>query len=175
MDRRFKAALRFAGSWAVIGTTVAFTQPVTAWDPVQPPSASGSVPQSTKGPWGEWKSPTTCSEKNGHPASDEQINLWITEAMKFGEKHGVKATREGYWKHIRDESGGNPYICNSQDINWDAGTPSKGLVQVIVPTFKENHCDGTSDDVYEPVANLCAGALYATRRYGSFDAAPTPY
>lgn len=174
MDRRVKAALMFGGSWVVIGATVAFAPPLV-------PSysgdagASGDVPQSTTGPWGEWKSPTTCSRSNGHKASDEQINLWITEAMAAGEKHGVKATRAGYWKHIKDESGGNPYICNPDDTNAINGVPSKGLVQVIGPTFKENHCDGTSNDGYDPVANLCAGALYATRRYGSFDAAPTPY
>lgn len=177
MDRRVKAALMFGGSWVVIGATVAFAPPLVPGysSGSEATGDSESVPQSTTGAWGEWKSPTTCSRKNGHVASDEQINLWITEAMEFGKKHGVKSTRAGYWKHIKDESGGNPYICNPDDINAINGVPSKGLVQVIGPTFKANHCDGTSNDGYDPVANLCAGALYATRRYGSFDAAPTPY
>lgn len=174
MDRRVKAAGLFAGSWCLIGTSLAFASPGAIG--VNPfAGAGGNVPQSTTGAWGEWKSPTTCSRTNGRVASDEQINLWITQAMEAGKKHGVKSTRAGYWKHIKDESGGNPYICNPDDINAINGVPSKGLVQVIGPTFRANHCDGTSDDNYDPVANLCAGALYATRRYGSFDAAPTPY
>jgi transglycosylase-like protein with SLT domain len=177
MDRRVKAALMFGGSWVVIGATVAFAPPLVPNYSSGPRATgfSGNVPQSTSGAWGEWKSPTTCSRKNGEVASDEQINLWISEALKVMKNQGIPGSREGFWKHINDESGGNPYICNPDDTNADAGTPSKGLIQVIDPTFKENHCEGTSDDTYEPVANLCAGAKYAWKRYGSIDTAPTPY
>jgi SLT domain-containing protein len=47
--------------------------------------------------------------------------------------------------------------------------PSKGLMQVIDPTFHAYHVDGTSWDIYNPVANITAACNYAAHRYGSID------
>ena len=49
------------------------------------------------------------------------------------------------------------------------GIPSKGLLQVIDPTFKAYHVAGTSWNIYDPVANITAAANYAAHRYGSID------
>lgn len=73
---------------------------------------------------------------------------------------------------MQQESGGNPGIVNTTDINWQNGTPSVGLMQVIGPTYQANkpHPDrgpykyGTSID---PYSNIYAGLHYAEGRYPS--------
>ncbi|MFD8818789.1 transglycosylase SLT domain-containing protein, partial [Streptomyces sp. NPDC059627] len=55
------------------------------------------------------------------------------------------------------------------DSNAAKGTPSKGLLQVIDPTFNAYHVAGTSFDIYDPVANITAACNYAAARYGSMD------
>lgn len=76
-------------------------------------------------------------------------------------------------RRMMKESGGNPGIVNTWDSNWQRGTPSVGLMQVIGPTFrayagKFKHTGpfkyGTSVD---PLANVYAGLNYALHRYGS--------
>ncbi|MFI9824052.1 transglycosylase SLT domain-containing protein [Streptomyces sp. NPDC052013] len=43
---------------------------------------------------------------------------------------------------------------------------SRGYAQVIPDTFAENHQAGTSDRIYDPVANVAAAINYIWRRYG---------
>jgi SLT domain-containing protein len=43
---------------------------------------------------------------------------------------------------------------------------SRGYAQVIPDTFAENHQAGTSDRIYDPVANIAAAINYIWRRYG---------
>ncbi|WP_435260490.1 transglycosylase SLT domain-containing protein [Streptomyces sp. 1222.5] len=73
------------------------------------------------------------------------------------------------------ESSGNPRATNTWDSNAAAGTPSKGLLQVIDPTFRLHHVPGTSMDPYDPVANITAACNYAAKRYGSIDNVYGPY
>ena len=73
------------------------------------------------------------------------------------------------------ESAGNPLAINNWDSNAAAGTPSKGLLQVIHPTFLAYHVPGTSMDSYDPVANITAACNYAADRYGSIDNVNGPY
>ncbi|MEU6576067.1 transglycosylase SLT domain-containing protein, partial [Streptomyces sp. NPDC046805] len=47
--------------------------------------------------------------------------------------------------------------------------PSKGLLQVINPTFNAYHVSGTSWNIYDPVANITAACNYAAARYGTID------
>lgn len=44
---------------------------------------------------------------------------------------------------------------------------SRGLAQVIPPTFASNHVPGTSSNIFDPVANVAAAIRYITRRYGN--------
>lgn len=108
-------------------------------------------------------------------ASDSQIDGWINEALKIMDRQGIPGTSRGIKRIMNNESGGDPTICNGDDINAQNGVPSCGLMQVIPPTFQSNHCDGTSWSLTDPVANICAASKYAGRRYGSIDRAPTPY
>lgn len=73
-------------------------------------------------------------------------------------------------RRMNQESGGNPAAVNDWDSNAVAGTPSKGLMQVIDPTFQANKDPGY-DDIFDPEANLRASMNYAVRQYGSLPAA----
>jgi hypothetical protein len=57
---------------------------------------------------------------------------------------------------MQSESGGDPRSQNNWDINAKMGTPSKGLMQVIPPTFAMWHWPGTSGDIFDPLANIAA-------------------
>ena len=65
------------------------------------------------------------------------------------------------------ESGGNPNAINNWDINAIRGIPSKGLMQVIDPTFHANAEKGYSTDIYDPLSNMMAAINYTVKRYGS--------
>lgn len=64
------------------------------------------------------------------------------------------------------ESGGNPRAQNNWDINARRGTPSKGLMQVIDPTFQAFKMPGFNN-IWNPMDNILASIRYATSRYGS--------
>ncbi|MEU7149218.1 transglycosylase SLT domain-containing protein [Streptomyces sp. NPDC045456] len=68
---------------------------------------------------------------------------------------------------IRKESGGNPRAINLWDSNARAGTPSKGLIQTIDPTFNAYAGKYRNRGPYDPYANIYAGIRYARSRYGS--------
>ena len=72
---------------------------------------------------------------------------------------------------MRTESGGNPRAINLWDSNAKRGIPSKGLMQVIDPTFKSYARAGFDKDVYDPLSNVLASVRYAKSRYGSLERA----
>lgn len=68
---------------------------------------------------------------------------------------------------IRRESGWNPRAINLTDSNAARGTPSKGLMQTIDPTFQRHRDPRLPNDPYDPMANIVAGINYIKSRYGS--------
>lgn len=72
---------------------------------------------------------------------------------------------------MQTESGGNAKAINMWDINAKRGTPSKGLMQVIDPTFKSYAMPGYNSDIYDPMSNILASIRYAVSRYGSLEKA----
>ncbi|RVT67654.1 phage tail tape measure protein [Niallia taxi] len=72
---------------------------------------------------------------------------------------------------MQTESGGNAKAINLWDINAKRGTPSKGLMQVIDPTFKAYAMPGYNSDIYDPMSNILASIRYAVSRYGSLEKA----
>lgn len=72
---------------------------------------------------------------------------------------------------MRTESNGNPNAINNWDINAKNGTPSKGLLQVIDPTFRQYAMPGFNTNIYDPLSNILASIRYALSRYGSLSAA----
>jgi hypothetical protein len=73
---------------------------------------------------------------------------------------------------IQHESGGNPNAQNNDDSNAANGDPSRGLMQTIGGTFSSYHVQGTSNNIFDPVANIAAGVNYAVNRYGSLQEVP---
>ncbi|MED3865252.1 transglycosylase SLT domain-containing protein [Priestia megaterium] len=68
---------------------------------------------------------------------------------------------------MQTESTGNPKAINLWDSNARRGTPSKGLLQVIGPTFKKFAMPGHNKDIYDPLSNILASIRYSMSRYGS--------
>ncbi|MFD1350141.1 tape measure protein [Oceanobacillus caeni] len=67
---------------------------------------------------------------------------------------------------MKTESGGNPKAINLWDINAKRGIPSKGLMQVIDPTFQAYKMPGFNN-IWNPLDNILASIRYAVSRYGS--------
>ncbi|MFJ9550272.1 LysM peptidoglycan-binding domain-containing protein [Streptomyces erythrochromogenes] len=103
------------------------------------------------------------------PAYSNNLDGWIRESLDVMAKHGIPGSYNGIHRNVMRESSGNPKAINLWDINARNGIPSKGLLQVIDPTFKAYHVPGTSLDSYDPVANITAACNYAAARYGSID------
>ncbi len=103
------------------------------------------------------------------------LDGWIRQALDIMHKHGIPGTYEGIKRNIMRESSGDPNAINNWDINARNGIPSKGLLQVIDPTFNTYHVAGTSHNIYDPVANIVAACNYAANRYGSMDNVNSAY
>ncbi|MEV6166350.1 transglycosylase SLT domain-containing protein [Streptomyces sp. NPDC052052] len=109
------------------------------------------------------------------PVYANNLDGWIREALDVMKAHGIPGSYNGLHRNIMRESTGNPYAVNNWDINAKNGTPSRGLLQVIQPTFNAYHVPGTSTNIHDPVANITAAANYAADRYGSIDNVNSAY
>ncbi|MET9253226.1 transglycosylase SLT domain-containing protein [Streptomyces sp. NPDC048182] len=143
---------RLARKLALAGTGVA----VLAMPIVGAATASAATPAA--------KTATTASV-----AYPNNLDGWIRESLAVMAQHGIPGTYDGIHRNVIRESSGNPLAINNWDINAINGTPSKGLLQVIDPTFQTYHVAGTSWNSYDPVANITAACNYAAHRYGSID------
>jgi hypothetical protein len=132
-----------------------------------------------KSPTGHQAATTTATGDSVATASSKtysnNLDGWIKESLDVMAAHGIPGTYNGIYRNIMRESSGNPRAINNWDSNAAAGTPSKGLLQVIDPTFRAYHVAGTSMDSYDPVANITAACNYAAARYGSIDNVNGPY
>lgn len=103
------------------------------------------------------------------------LDGWIRQSLAILHEKHIPASYEGIHRNIMRESSGNPKAINLWDINARNGIPSKGLLQVINPTFAHYHVAGTSWNIYNPVANITAACNYAADRYGSMDNVNSAY
>ncbi|MEW2160246.1 transglycosylase SLT domain-containing protein [Streptomyces sp. NPDC007189] len=117
-------------------------------------------------------STTTPTTPAGHPGN---VDGWIRQSLAIMSQKGIPGTYNGIYRNIMRESSGNPNAVNLWDSNAAAGIPSKGLLQVIDPTFNAYHVAGTSFSPYDPVANITAACNYAAARYGSIDNVHSAY
>jgi hypothetical protein len=118
------------------------------------------------GATGAFAAPTATTAATAYPNT---LDGWIRQSLAVMAQHGIPGSYDGIYRNIMRESSGNPYAINNWDSNAAAGTPSKGLLQVIDPTFAAYHVPGTPFDPYDPVANIVAACNYAADRYGSID------
>lgn len=109
------------------------------------------------------------------PVYPDNLDGWIRHAMDILRAHNIPGSYDAIHRNIMRESTGNPRAINLYDSNAAAGIPSKGLLQVIDPTFTAYHVEGTSWDIYDPVGNITAACSYAASRYGSMDNVNSAY
>lgn len=109
------------------------------------------------------------------PIYANNLDGWIRQSLDIMKSKGIPGSYEGLHRNILRESSGNPQAINNWDINAINGIPSKGLLQVIPPTFAAYHVPGTSWNIYDPVANITAAANYAADKYGSMDNVNSAY
>ncbi len=99
------------------------------------------------------------------------VNQWksiVEQALKMEGQYSEANVRRTLYQ-MQTESSGNPAAINNWDINAKRGTPSKGLMQVIDPTFKAYARPGFDSNIYDPMSNVLASIRYAKSRYGSLE------
>lgn len=103
------------------------------------------------------------------PAAGSGVKRWSGVAARALMMTGqyTKSNLDRLLYQMQTESGGNPRAINLWDINAKRGTPSKGLMQVIDPTFRAYAHPGFNKNVYDPLSNILASIRYAVSRYGS--------
>ncbi|MFE7801047.1 DUF4226 domain-containing protein [Nocardia sp. NPDC057440] len=97
------------------------------------------------------------------------VGDWIKQAMDILQQSGCDMSRvdaASIATIIQNESDGNPFAINLSDSNFQRGTPSKGLMQTIDPTFNQYALPGHTN-IYNPVDNIIAGVRYAIDEYGA--------
>jgi Transglycosylase SLT domain len=106
-------------------------------------------------------------------SGEGDIHAWIAEACNAA---GLPATDHwvnGFLTLCMRESSYNPNAVNTHDYNANGPTVgdghpqncSRGLAQVIPPTFAAYHVAGTSTAIYHPVANIAAASRYIRTHY----------
>lgn len=100
----------------------------------------------------------------GSVGGSKNVAKWIRAAM------AITGVPDSWFKPLvaiaMKESGGNPRAINLWDINAKRGTPSKGLMQTIDPTFNAYKLPGLND-IWNPIHNAVAAIRYIKARYGN--------
>lgn len=100
----------------------------------------------------------------------EQWRSLATKALQLtGQYSTANLNRLLY--QMQTESSGNPNAINLWDSNAKRGTPSKGLMQVIDPTFRAYAMAPYNKNIWDPLSNMIASIRYAVSRYGSLSRA----
>lgn len=97
------------------------------------------------------------------------VKRWANLVRSVMREHRIKRRYlRGILAQIQQESSGNPYAVNRWDSNARRGTPSKGLLQVIAPTYKAHAKPGFRRLKYQtvPYTNIWASLNYVKRNYG---------
>ena len=102
----------------------------------------------------------------GSAAGVQQWRAVAAQALKHTGDYS-EANLNALLRRMNQESTGNARSINLWDKNAKKGTPSKGLMQVIDPTFATYRDKSLSSDIYNPLANIVASINYTKKRYGS--------
>lgn len=168
-------------------TAAAVTLSVSAGAAVMPPAhAAATVPAENQAvpfsknlkwseyPTADWQ--TRDSRWQGfklrHPSGGKfypEVTRWANLVLAVMGEHRVPAKfLPGILAQIQQESSGNPYAVNRWDSNAAAGHPSKGLLQVIAPTYRAYAKPGYTSIRFQtvPYTNIWASLNYVKDRYG---------
>lgn len=148
---------------------------------------SGQSGQPATGAWEPWpdgdhydhvhlngvRDPQGRLVSGGDSVGGSGVERWRNVAIRALKMTGQYSTANlnALLNQMRTESNGNPRAINNWDINAKNGTPSKGLLQVIDPTFRAYAMPGFNSNIYDPLSNILASIRYALSRYGSLRAA----
>ena len=114
---------------------------------------------------GDW-----ASDKIDDAAGATRWSGVASQALMMENQFGPKRLA-ALLRRMNQESGYNPRAVNNWDSNAKAGTPSKGLMQVIEPTFRAYARPGYDKDIFDPLSNILASIRYAIARYGDLEKA----
>ena len=131
-------------------------------------SASSSNASSSSSNSASSASSSDSSSTSSSTSYADDLDGWINQAISILSAHGYTVSYNAIYQTAMNESSGNPNAENDWDSNAAAGTPSIGLMQVIQPTFDAYALAGY-DDIYNPVDNIIAAAIYAQDTYGGLD------
>lgn len=126
------------------------------------PPPNNDSPQRT----GELRPEDVRRRDGNSPIPQNERRALMILALRTAGVEPNEANIRGLNTIIEKESGWKPNIVNNWDSNARKGTPSKGLMQTIGPTFEAYKMRGY-DDILNPLHNMIAGIRYATKRYGS--------
>lgn len=109
----------------------------------------------------------TTSSGGGYSTSgvEQWRNLAKTALLITGQY--TESNLNALLTQMKHESGGNARAINLWDSNAKKGIPSKGLMQVIDPTFRSYAMSPYNKDIYDPLSNMVAAIRYTVSRYGS--------
>ena len=114
-----------------------------------------------------------CGQGISSYVASKGVTQWlptVVRALKMEGQYSLGNVARTLFQ-MKTESGGNPRAINLWDSNAKKGIPSKGLMQVIDPTFNAYARSGFDKDIYDPLSNILASVRYATSRYGSLSKA----
>lgn len=143
---------------------------------------SGQSGQPATGAWESWpagdhydhvhlngiKDPQN-TQISGDSVGGSGVDRWrgiATQALRMTGQFSA-GNLNALMNQMRTESNGNPKAINLWDPNAMKGTPSKGLLQVIDPTFRQYAMPGHNSNIYDPLSNILASIRYALATYGS--------
>ncbi|WP_435397535.1 NlpC/P60 family protein [Lactiplantibacillus plantarum] len=122
---------------------------------------------------GFWKFISKLADEFGDGGSSNPggsgVQRWKPDVIKALKKNGFEASASqvsAWMKVIARESNGDPSVINNWDPNAQRGTPSKGLVQTIQPTFDAYKFPGHNNPL-NGYDDLLAGIHYMKAKYGS--------
>jgi uncharacterized protein YukE len=113
----------------------------------------------------------------GPAATREYINQAL-DKLGITDPAARQRWTNGYMTMAQRESTYNPNSVNDWDINSKPPNStynvsdgygngcSRGVVQCVPGTFAQYHQPGTSNNIYDPVANIAASMNYAMEHYG---------
>lgn len=131
----------------------------------------GGPPTGLTGGGGGNALPPTAAPSGFKPPAGSGPEGWRplvqSQLAQYGPQFGItntKAWEDAIIRQIGTESSGDPGAVNNYDSNAAAGTPSKGLLQFIQPTFAANNVSG--GNFMDPAAQIAAIIPYVKNRWG---------
>ncbi|MGG5359334.1 hypothetical protein IGI57_000278 [Enterococcus sp. DIV0213j] len=96
------------------------------------------------------------------------VEKWRSLAIKAlrMENSYTPANLSAMLYQMKTESNGDPKAINLWDDNAKRGIPSKGLMQVVDPTFRAYARPGFASNIYDPLSNMLASIRYTKKTYG---------